>query len=377
MALTPMADFPFKHVNQTDQVSGDPTAFKTNMDSQAKAIRDFMIGTQKTEIDGIAGVGRTTETVKGNADALIEHQADDAKKNYITNGNFDVWQRGTTFTSVFNVYTADRWTLIDAGGSSADVTQMVAGAAEHAILPDAKYYLRLNRKNAILGNLEQRIEDVRTLQGKTVTLSYYAKANANHTANVMVVQNFGSGGSADVVALSLFVNITTAWQRFVNTFTIPSTDGLTIGSNSRLFIDLARGATINTYDIMGVKLEIGSNATRFEPKIFSEELGVCQRYRRNIETLTYLSSVAYGANEIYFWLPLAPSLRVSPTLVLGVETTDWQIITPDFSAQTGFSLSIESTSTKGILIKATKASHGLTSATLKIVTDINVLDAEL
>jgi hypothetical protein len=51
MALTAMPDFTFKHVNQADQVSGDPAAYKTNMDSQAKAIRDFMIGTQKTEID--------------------------------------------------------------------------------------------------------------------------------------------------------------------------------------------------------------------------------------------------------------------------------------------------------------------------------------
>jgi len=51
MALTLMPDFTFKHVNQADQVSGDPAAYKTNMDSQPKAIRDFMNGTHKTEID--------------------------------------------------------------------------------------------------------------------------------------------------------------------------------------------------------------------------------------------------------------------------------------------------------------------------------------
>jgi exosome complex RNA-binding protein Csl4 len=51
MALTLLADFAFKHADQTDTVSGSPTTFKTNMDSQAKDIRDFLNGTHKTEID--------------------------------------------------------------------------------------------------------------------------------------------------------------------------------------------------------------------------------------------------------------------------------------------------------------------------------------
>ena len=54
MTLTIMSDFTFKHVNQADQVSGDPATFKTNMDSQPNAIRDYMNGTLKTEVDAKA-----------------------------------------------------------------------------------------------------------------------------------------------------------------------------------------------------------------------------------------------------------------------------------------------------------------------------------
>lgn len=51
MALTPMDDFTWKYVNQPDEITGDPTALKTNLDSRGKEIRDYLNGTLKDEVD--------------------------------------------------------------------------------------------------------------------------------------------------------------------------------------------------------------------------------------------------------------------------------------------------------------------------------------
>ena len=115
MALTAMPDFVFKHVNQADQVSGDPATFKTNMDSQAKAIRDFMIGTQKTEIDAhLAGTAQTND-VHGLKTLFQTQQF----SNLIKGGSFGSWSAGDT--------AAPDGTSIVASATIAKVTDAVEG----------------------------------------------------------------------------------------------------------------------------------------------------------------------------------------------------------------------------------------------------------
>ena len=70
MALATLADFTFKNVNQADQVSGDPATMKANLDSQAKAIRDYINSTLKTEIDNHeANTAYVADT--GTANAIV------------------------------------------------------------------------------------------------------------------------------------------------------------------------------------------------------------------------------------------------------------------------------------------------------------------
>jgi hypothetical protein len=103
-------------------------------------------------------------------------------RNRIINGNFDIWQRGTSFSNpVDNTYTADRWVVVynGSGATRTAITQkaFVVGSTEAA--PGAALYLEFAQTVAGSGGtfnvFQQRIEDVRTFGGQTVTVSFYAR----------------------------------------------------------------------------------------------------------------------------------------------------------------------------------------------------------
>ena len=142
--------------------------------------------------------------------------------NYIINGAFDFWQRGTSFTTSVNnaTFTADRYFVNRNGsGSTVTVSQQAFTPAELAItnFGDSPFYYRYNHSVAGTGQTygiyaSQKIEDVRTLAGQAITFSFWAKSNANRTIVAEIIQNFGSGGSSDV-GQSQNVNITTSSRR--------------------------------------------------------------------------------------------------------------------------------------------------------------------
>jgi len=208
-----------------------------------------------------------------------------AGKNKIINGAFNIWQRGTSFNAGSNAYTADRWdTLTDKTGASVLTTQQAFTAGSAPVSGyESQYFLRtVFPAGGTFCIQEQRIEDVRTFAGQTVTLSFWAKADATVTIAPTIVQNFGSGGSADVETTTSNLTLTTSWVRYSVTAAIPSISGKTIGANSYLAARVMRAVTASgfTIDIWGVQLEAGSTASPFQTASGSigGELALCQRY---------------------------------------------------------------------------------------------------
>ena len=219
--------------------------------------------------------------------------------NNIINGNMDFWQRGTSVSvTATNTYTADRYVGVMAGSTATVARQSTTGSESF----NAKYFLRAAVTSSVgisnFNQLAQRIEDVRRFSGKTLTLSFWAKADSARNMSVEFVQNFGTGGSpsADVNALGVQkLALTTSWQKFTKTVTLPSIAGKVIGSDVNSYLALnfwfdagsnynsrtdSLGQQSGTFDIAQVKLEEGINATDFvlAGGTIQGELAACQRY---------------------------------------------------------------------------------------------------
>jgi hypothetical protein len=245
--------------------------------------------------------------------------------NDIINGAFDIWQRGTSFSQAA-AYTADRWVQATDKTATLSRQAFTPGAA-----PVAGYEGQFFLRHAVSAGgsfqvVQQRIEDVRTFAGETVTLSYWAKADAAVNNVVIIEQNFGTGGSTAVATSPVTHALTTSWARYTATFSVPSIAGKTIGTNSFLEVRVIRtiDALAHTIDLWGVQLEAGSIATPFRrnaPSI-QAELAACQRYyyRKNAETAfgDFGSGFLYSSTGALAFMQYPVPMRIAPT---SAETT--------------------------------------------------------
>ena len=216
--------------------------------------------------------------------------------NAIQNGDFDLWQRKFSGAVILNNgtgpgYTADRWRMNPGTGGTPEVE---VSRAQHTVgqtdVPgEPQHLLNLDQTAAATTanpTLEQRIENVRTFAGIEITYSFYAKCtSATVAVTPNLVQNFGTGGSAAVPTVGTLHTITTSWQRFTATVTLPSISGKTLGidasGNSDHFLALELPfPQSSTYEVQisRVQVEAGSNVSAFEARPFEVEIGLCKRY---------------------------------------------------------------------------------------------------
>ena len=258
-------------------------------------------------------------------------------RNKFINGNFDVWQRGTSTTS--SGFAADRWRLGIIGNSQCTFSQQSFTLGQTDVPFNPKYYQRAvatagsDANSYVLFN--QRIEDVRTFQGETVTVSFWAKADSAKDIAVEPYQFFGStgtGGSAGVPVTPQTVTLSTTWTKYTKTFSIPSITGKTLGTSGDdwlgFFFWLDAGSDWNsrtgslgnqsgTFDFAQIQVERGSIATDFETEYYTDTLRKCQRYYYEYPRGETYSFIATGyvnsTSSAHVLLQYPQRMRAAPT----------------------------------------------------------------
>jgi hypothetical protein len=214
-------------------------------------------------------------------------------RNAIINGNFDIWQRGTSFTG--GEYGADRWRSLRVG-TTCTMSRQAFTLGQTDVPGEPTYFVRMAVTSvAGAGNvsqLQQKIEGVRTFADQQITVSFYAKADSTKNIAIEFVQNFGTGGSPSASVLAIGTvkkSLTTSWQKITHTLTVPSISGKTLGTDGddififNVFFDAGSnfnslGHQSGTFDIAQVQVEAGPVATPFERRPIGTELALCQRY---------------------------------------------------------------------------------------------------
>jgi hypothetical protein len=204
-------------------------------------------------------------------------------RNHVINGAFDVWQRGDTFSSpAANSYNADRWWVSYNNTGATRTTSRQSFGTSAISGAEADYFLRHSVSGGSGGTYElvgTKIENARTLAGKTCTLSFWAKASTAMTLNTLDIERYFNGSTTDYTTVASSTSITTSWQRFSFTFNMPTTNGKTIGANNFVHIRMIWNPNQTlAFDLWGMQLEAGSVATPFEHRPINIELPMCQRY---------------------------------------------------------------------------------------------------
>jgi hypothetical protein len=218
-----------------------------------------------------------------------------------------VWQRGTSFNVTSDAYTADRW-YAQRGGIATTVSQQSASLANFT------YGIRVQRNS---GNtfttpirLGQPLEitDAMRFQGKTVTLSFWAKAGANYsaTSSALGVFLYSGTGSTDgnpfvssytgqATPINSTVTLTTSYQRFSVSVTLGST--VTQLTPAFSFTPVGTAGANDWFEVTGIQLEASAVATTYtrQNATIQGELAACQRYYRRFNAGGSSSYLGFGS----------------------------------------------------------------------------------
>ena len=263
-------------------------------------------------VDASGGNTATVNGVTPNSDSL-------KGRNLFMNGDFQVWQRGTSLTHTSDQYLVDRWKVTPPATANTTSAQVFDTTLQQNTLK-----ITINQAGYI--QFQHAIEGFKWAHNKAITVSFWAKADTNMrcTFNKRI---YHTGGSA-VLTTSPVQNITTTLTKFTVTFLADDLSSYTEDGSSRLQFgwtvnspsngNLASG---NDFYIGQAKAEIGDVATSFESRSYAEELVDCQRYYHRINSIgpSDERNIGFSRNTTTCWVAyqFPVKMRTGPV----VETT--------------------------------------------------------
>ncbi len=280
--------------------------------------------TSIVKVDKIVPATGTTTTLGESGDTIQLGDGATAvgfsnTKNLIINGGFDIWQRGTSFTSTnVNEFSSDRWRT--EGNTYTSVISRQDFATGQTDVPNyPTHYCRIAVSSTVSSGqywaFQQRVETPQFISGYgTYTLSFWVKS----PTGTISAGAFSYGIKSSAGASS--PEITTSWQKVTHSMTTNGPNN--VDYLSVYVINLGQGQGNITLDIANVQLEFGENATDFGHRSYGEELDLCHRYFFTSEDSDYfIDGFGVSNGEVYYRTILHPqAMRDNPTITIYNES---------------------------------------------------------
>lgn len=240
------------------------------------------------------------------------NQLGGAHRNLLTNGGFEVWQRGAGPFGGSGFYTADRWTTSLFAGTNTvtkETTTIDGGAAslKNVVTSPTSIYIL------------QRIEDYAQLRGQTISLSVRVNQSVASGAVAVITDSSGTTTGSAVATTGSFV-----------TLTVTRTLGAAITT-----LDVGVQFTAaGTFYLDNAMLVIGPAPAPYRPLHPQEELARCQRYYE-ILSADYNTVASAGAQNLGYALNYRQDKGGTPTLT---KNGTWSVTNcgqPSVTARTG------------------------------------------
>jgi hypothetical protein len=289
-----------------------------------------------------------------------------ANDSVIINGDFDICQRRTTYTTVTDdegVVVADRFRFFQTSTMRGIISQStsVPTYAQSGHYSNSSLWVDVTTGDATIAAgdaafIQYRVEgyDYRRIAGGDATLSFWVQASSTGTYCVSV-RNAGPDRS---YVKEYTITTADTWEKISLTFPLTETGGTwnyINGVGLMIYWPLVTGTTYQTtanawqtgnymatsnqingvatntenFRLAQVKLEKGTTATPFKTRTIKEELALCQRYYEKSYAMTvvpgtvnsegdarfYISALASGVHDGGKNENFAVRKRATPTMV--------------------------------------------------------------
>lgn len=309
--------------------------------------------------------------------ALIGSQTALSNRNLIINGAMQVSQRGTSDTGVHTTgfFSCDRFQMVysnedelrqtitqasDGPDGFANSLKIQTTTAESAVASDERSYVIYRAEGQDLQQLAYG-----TSAAKKITLSFYVKSSVTGTYAVSAYKEDGN----DIVGSTYTINSANTWERKSITFPVDTstaiaddnTSGMAFywvlmagsdytsvdnsawgeyATNNFFYGHAQNGVATTTnaiWQLTGVQVELGEQATPFEHRSFADELRRCQRYFFRTGAFSFYPVVRWNSDAgrplTQYNMPV--TMRAAPSVSISTSFTSGQYYsgTPEFGDQ--------------------------------------------